>query len=235
MKQNIVFRRLIAYFIDFFIVAGIASCISYIPFLNPQKDAYEKKYNEIISLYEKLEQNVISQDEYTNEYISLYYDLNHLDLNYMIINLIVLIAYFGVYQYQGNGQTLGKKLMKIRVVSKDEKKSVGLLSYLIRCVVLNNIVITLLQVAILCFYSVDHYYFIYSNINLAGYVLIYVILFLFLVRKDHRGLHDLIAGTNVVFVEEERFVKQEEIPEANYEEVKKRKETKSSNSKRKSP
>lgn len=219
MKQNIVFRRFVAYLIDFFIVAGIASCISYISFLNPQKDAYEEKYNEVLSLYERLEQDEISQEEFTNEYISLYYDLNHLDMNYVVINLIVLIAYFGVFQWQGKGQTLGKRLMKIRVVSKDEKKPVGWVSYLIRTVVLNNIIITLLQIAILYFYDINSYYPIYSNINLVGYVLIYIILFLFLIRKDHRGLHDLIAGTNVVFTEEIGEEKKEEIPEATFEEV----------------
>ena len=38
---------------------------------------------------------------------------------------------------------------------------------------------------------------------MVGYILLYFIVFLVLVRKDSRGLHDLLAGTQVIFVSNE--------------------------------
>lgn len=40
----------------------------------------------------------------------------------VIINIIVPVLYFGLFTYFTNGQTIGKKIMKIRVVSLINKK-----------------------------------------------------------------------------------------------------------------
>ena len=87
---------------------------------------------------------------------------------------------------------------------------------MIRTLVLNNIIITLLEIFVLFLFSANDYYPLYSNINLVGYILLYIIAFFFLVRSDHRGLHDLIASTKVVMVSPSD---EEEIQEAKYEEV----------------
>lgn len=222
--NNIVLKRVIAYLVDFMIVASIASIFSYIPFLNPNRLLYEEKYNEILSLYEQLESGDLSRDDYQKAYYPLYYDLNHLNLNYAIINMIVLIGYFGFFQWQFGGQTIGKKLLKIKVVTLDENRP-SIVSHLIRTVILNNIVITILQIIVLFSFSVDNFYPIYTNINLVGYILLYILVFLVFVRQDHRGLHDMIASTKVIMVEN---AKEEVIEEAKYKEVKKpKKSTKS--------
>ena len=62
--NNIVIKRLMAYFIDFIIVALIASCFSYLSFINPNRVQYEEKYQEILTLYDKLEQKEITKEEY---------------------------------------------------------------------------------------------------------------------------------------------------------------------------
>ena len=217
MTKNIVFRRFVAYLLDFVIVAGIASCLSYIPFINPSKDVYEATYNEVMDLYKSYEKHEISDENYKEQYVSSYYDLNRLNFSYMVINLTTLLAYFGIFQWIMDGQTLGKRIMRLRVVSKDDSKDVSCFSFLIRSIILNNIVITVLQLCVLFLYPVNQYYMIYSNINMVGYVLNYVILFLLLVRVDHRGLHDLIASTKVVSLDD---VQEEVVEEASFVEVK---------------
>ena len=52
-------------------------------------------------------------------------------------SLVVTIAYFVVFQYLNKGQTLGKKLLKIKVKEKGENPS--LKSIIIRTVMINNI------------------------------------------------------------------------------------------------
>ncbi len=225
MKDNIVFKRFLAYLIDFFVVAAIASCISYIPFLNPEREHYASKYNEVMELFNQYEQEEISKEDYEKEYISLSYELNRLNINYMVINLIVMIAYFGVYQWQAQGQTIGKRVMKIKVVTRMGDSNPRFLAYFVRTVILNNIIITALQMGVILLFQGDTYYKLYSNINLVGYVLLYILLFLLLVRVDHCGLHDLIASTKVVDMKK---AKEDTILEAQYEEVGKQKAKKKS-------
>ncbi len=93
--------------------------------------------------------------------------------------------------------------MKIQVISVNEQKKVGGISYFLRAIIQNNILITVIQIVILFTFTKDNYYMIYNNVNMVGYILLYFIVFLVLVRKDSRGLHDLLAGTQVIFVSNE--------------------------------
>lgn len=213
--KNISLRRFVAYLIDLFLVSVITSFLSYIPFLNPSRDAYNKQYNEVLEILEHYETEEITMEEYQNQFVRLSYDLNKTNINYTVINLVVIIAYFGIFQWQNKGQTLGKKLLKLKVVSSKDNQELGVLSYLIRSIIVNNVFITILQIIVLSTFDVDHYYSLYSNLNMVGYILIYITAFLIFIRTDHRGLHDLIAGTKVISLKEE-----EETPEATYEEVK---------------
>jgi len=207
LKNNILIRRFLAYLFDFMVVSLITAFIAYLPFLNPFRNSYTQKYNEMVELIHKYEKEEVSLEEYEVKYREMYYDLNSFNINYTIVDIVVLIAYFGIFEWQWKGQTLGKKLMKIKVTSVDDKP-VGVFSYCVRAVILNNIVITFLQLLVILFFNKDTYYPIYSNINLVGYVLLYLIVFFALVRKDQRGMHDLITGTQVVL---ENSSKEEEV------------------------
>lgn len=199
--KNVNFRRFGAYFIDIIIVAVITSLFSLIPFLNPNRDAYEKKFDEVLNLYEKVLNEDITSSEYESEYIKLYYDLNVMHVNYAIINLVVLVGYFVIFQGQNKGQTLGKKLMKIQVLNLDEKPA-GFKNLLVRSIILYNMIISIFQVVSLQFLTVDNYYSFYSNLDLVGYILLYLNVFLLFIRMDKRGLHDLLGRTKVVNIEE---------------------------------
>lgn len=225
--KNLNFSRFIAYLIDFVLVGVIASLFAFIPFFQSNRNYYNDSYQKIIEVYEKLEKNEISQGEYQEEYISLSYDLNRSNMDYMIINMVVLIGYFGIFQWQREGQTIGKKIMKIKVVSNDSSKKLTWVNYLVRTVILNNIIITSLQLIVLFVFSKEQYYTIYTNINLVGYILVYVTLFMVFVRKDKRGLHDIIAGTKVVLLE-----KKEEVLEAKIIDQKEEKEKHSKKAKK---
>jgi len=229
--KSVCLRRFGAYMIDVLIVGVISSCISFIPFLNPNREKYEQQYQEVLDLFQKYEQNEITQDQYQEQYIEMYYDLNRNSVNELVINIVVIIAYFGIFQWQMNGQTIGKRLLKIKVEANDPEKKLSWLNYFIRTIILNNIIITIAQLIVLFFIPKENFYAVYSNINMVGYILLYIIVFLILVRLDHRGLHDLIAGTKVVMIDEnleaEKTLKEEKVIEAEVQEVKKKKSIKS--------
>lgn len=206
------FKRIGAYILDVFIVTAVVTLLSYIPFLNPSRVQYSEKYNELMNVYEQYTKNEISESEYNEAYIPISYELYRLNTSYIIIDLVIVILYFGVAPFIFKGQTLGKKMMQIRIVSNSDKP-LTLVNYLLRMVVLNNVLITVALISIVYLMSVDNYAGIYQNVNLVGYIITYISLFMIMVRRDGRGLHDFVANTKVVLTNEEMKRKLDAIEE----------------------
>ena len=59
----------------------------------------------------------------------------------------------------------------------------------------------------------SNYYNVYQNVNLVGYIIMYINLFMIVMRQDNRGLHDFVANTKVVFTQEEMESRLEKIEE----------------------
>lgn len=196
------FKRIGAYILDVFIVTAIVTLLSYVPFLNPSRVQYSEKYNELMNVYEQYTKNEISESEYNEAYIPISYELYRLNTSYIIIDLVIVILYFGIAPFIFKGQTLGKKIMQIKIVSNNDKP-LTIVNYLLRMVVLNNVLITIALLSIVYLMSVDNYAGIYQNVNLVGYIITYISLFMIMVRRDGRGLHDFVANTKVVLTNEE--------------------------------
>lgn len=196
--KNVTFQRFGAYLIDIILVGIIGMCFSYFSFLNPNEEQYESFAQEVVDLYESYDNNEITIAEYEEKYISLSYDLNRSNWLFTTLNMFFIVAYFVLLPIFMGGQTIGKKILKIKVIAHDNTENVSIFSYIVRAIIQNNIIITIIQLIVLFQFSKESYYPIYSNVNMVGYVLLYFIVFLILIRKDSRGLHDLIAGTKVV-------------------------------------
>ena len=170
---------------------------AYVPFLNPSRDAYSEKYNELVNLQEQYTSNEISLDEYNQAFVPIAYEIYRYNTYYVIIDLVCTLLYFGVLQFFCKGQTIGKKLFQIRVVSNDERP-LTIVNFILRTVVLSNMIISIALQCIVHFMDVDHYYMVYENVNLVGSIILYIMLFMIVVRADGRGLHDFVANTKVV-------------------------------------
>ena len=206
--KNITFRRFGAYLIDIILIGILGMSLSYLSFFHSNEEQYKEMTQEIINLYELYDNNEITMTEYREKSISLSYDLNRNNWLNTTLNMIFLVLYFMLLPIFMGGQTIGKKILKIKVVGHNDHEKVSAFSYFVRAVIQNNILITLAQLLILFLFSKENYYFMYSNVNMVGYILLYFIVFLVLIRKDSRGLHDLIAGTKVVSVsQEEEMIK----------------------------
>ena len=204
-KKPYIHKRLIAYFLDILIISIIASVLA-LPFT---KDVNNGSYNELLNVVKKYQAQEISEEEYLILYDELNYDLTKSNVSQTIVISVVSLLYFVVVNYYYNGQTIGKKLMKLKLTSIDEKK-LPIYKYLIRTLVgsttLSNITTVVLVLALN-----KQNYLLYESKFTTVFGLIYVLCFVFaLYRNDGRGLHDLIAGTKVVNVIEEK----EEIKEA---------------------
>ena len=189
-------KRIIAFVIDIVIVSLVVSLINLLP-LDPYKDKYKdayEKYNEVVQKSTEDEKN-----DYKDEIIELNYEVYKYRTYSSMFSATALILYFGVLPLVMNGQTLGKKIMKLRVVSNNEKK-LNFWKYLIRIVILNNIWLSLINVGAVYVVSGVEFYYVTYVISMLSSLIYMLNLIMVMFRKDNRGLHDMVAGTKVILV-----------------------------------
>lgn len=190
-------KRIVAYIIDILIVTVVVSAISLIPRIDPYKKDYEKAYNEYLDIVSDA-QNENSVD-YKDRIIELNYDIYKYRVVSNIISVISLVGYFGILQMVMNGQTVGKKVLKIKVVSNNGKK-LNFGNYFLRTLILNNIFFTVINmIAVYILKGSNFYYFTYI-VNMLQSTIYMILIIMMVLRKDNRGLHDLLAGTKVIDV-----------------------------------
>ena len=189
-------KRIIAFVIDIVIVSLVVSLINLLP-LDPYKDKYKdayEKYNEVVQKSTEDEKN-----DYKDEIIELNYEVYKYRTYSSMFSATALILYFGVLPLVMNGQTLGKKIMKLRVVSNNEKK-LNFWKYLIRIVILNNIWLSLINVGAVYVVNGVKFYYVTYVISMLSSLIYMLNLIMVMFRKDNRGLHDMVAGTKVILV-----------------------------------
>lgn len=188
------FPRLIAYIIDILLVSIICSGIMFLIPENKNYSKYVKEYEQIQTDFIKAK---ISKEEYINKSSDIIYDIDYSNVVPMIIEIILIILYFVVFQFYNKGQTLGKKLMKLRVISIGNT-NITLNQMACRSLIINAILINILILATLLFLGRNYYYYISSGLQGIAGIIVFITLIMILFRKDGRGLHDVTAGTKVV-------------------------------------
>ena len=213
-------KRACAYLIDLMLVLIISSLFTGIEALNPNADKYEETYDK----YKTIISNTTDINTINNEEImNVTYDMSKYGLSVSVINLVVTFLYFVVFQYMNNGKTVGKMLMKIKVVSKDRKK-LKFDQILLRAIIINSILSSLILVIVLAFASKSVYLSRSRYIQFVDMTLVFASIIMILFKADGRGLHDIIGRTEVIYDTEEV----ENVKEANIVEEKKTKKRKKS-------
>ena len=110
-----------------------------------------------------------------------------------------MVLYFGLFQYYNKGQTIGKKLMKIKVVSNDGKK-LKLSQVIIRMLIINSVLTSVILISLISFESKGLYISTSKYINMIDATLVSASIIMIMFKNDGRGLHDLLANTKVVYV-----------------------------------
>lgn len=187
------FPRLVAYIIDVLLVSIVCTGILFLVPENKNYDKYMKEYEQIQTDY--IEEK-ITTDEYLNKSVDVVYDIDYSNVVPMIIETVLLILYFIVFQFYNKGQTFGKKLMKLRLVSVKDELTVNNVAF--HALIVNAIFINILIIAALLFVGKDYYYYTSLALQVVSMLITFSILIMILFRKDGRGLHDVVAGTKVI-------------------------------------
>ena len=186
-------KRILAYLIDVVIVLFASSMLSSISYLNPQLETYNKYYDEYSEKTKDYLDKKTTDDEYlqiTNDYS---YKLERNSVYSSVISVVTILLYFGVFQKYNNGQTLGKKLLNIRV-----KGNLNIFKYLLRTAIIYNVFINVAKIILIV--ALDQNQYLIANKYLYALALVVEVttIVMIMLRKDHEGLHDLIVGSEVI-------------------------------------
>ena len=187
------FERLGSYLIDTIIFSFIFSLIC-LGFGNYTTET-EKRMAE---LDEQLMEKTITTEEYLEEYKDVFYDYQKENVLQSGISVALTIAYFVVFQYMNKGQTIGKKLLNIRVVDKDTEKPISILKGLLRSLLVFNILSGILGIIFIYLLGKNAYFNAYGAVAGIEAIFVIITIMFILYRKDHRGLHDMITNTIVI-------------------------------------
>lgn len=150
--------------------------------------------------YKEILKKINSEEEKTSSDFN--YKLQKLGIFNSIITLTITLLYFGVLQYLLKGQTIGKKILNIKVVSANSKK-LNVFNYLLRSLIINNVLLNAINVIVLNYFTRSIFMKVTNVISILVSIVEALTIYLVISREDNRGIHDLICNTKVVSVKEE--------------------------------
>ena len=203
------YKRILAYLIDILIVTCIATILT---MFIPVSEEYTNQMNELNAVLEDYSSGDISETEYLEKFNDISYIVNKESVQVSIVSVVLSTIYFVVLAYYMNGQTFGKKIMKIQVVSANSKK-LTMNNYLIRSLIVDSILMNAISIFAFLFLEKSSYLKVY-DVTSTIFGAIYVVIFaMILFRQDGRGLHDLLANTKVISLNDKKVLNEETIKE----------------------
>lgn len=193
-EKALFIQRFAAFILDVFIVSMIASMIAY-PFLD--LDSIEKLNQSSTQIVEDYVSQKIDVNEYTSESISVSYEMARKQGILSLITIFLNILYFVVFQVKNDGQTIGKKLLRIKVSSTDSK-GLTMNQMIFRSLIINSILIDMVSFCILLFTNEMAYFYGAGILSMIQFIIIAVSGFMIMFNEKRQGIHDLIAHTDVV-------------------------------------
>lgn len=189
-------KRIIAYSIDMVIVSFLSAMIFA---LLPVSKQYENYENQMSNYLEEL-LNSGSADIDVEESNNTLYAIFKDGLPVLTIELGLSFFYFGISAFLMKGQTIGKKIFKIKVVADDGGPLKPHL-FMLRSVLVTNFIPEIMIILILMFGSKELWINTNVIISYISKIMTFLMVGFALFRDDNRGLHDIIAKTKVVLEE----------------------------------
>lgn len=193
--ENALFsQRLLAFLIDIVLVFFI-STIAIFPVSN--SETLEKLTNQNTNITNQYLEQKIDAATYMSQSMDISFEIAKQNGLATIITIIIYILYYVVFQFYNQGQTLGKKVMKIQVIPK-EKEELTLNQLLLRAFICNSILVNMIILLVTVFGNKDIYTGVVYVFTSVQYIIILVSALMIMYRRDGRSIHDLIAHTEVI-------------------------------------
>ena len=186
-------QRLFAYLIDYLIVSIFAALIA-CAFIDADK---------MLDLNKRLEnvtKEIATSEKLDNlkyeEYIDACYDVARYQGIITLAELVMIILYFVIYQIYNNGQTIGKKLMKIKVISKKDELTMNQMIF--RTCLSTTLIVNMLSLLLLSFVSKYTYFYGVLVIEFIFNTIFLISVGMVMFGKNGYALHDKLFNTEVV-------------------------------------
>lgn len=187
-------QRLLAYLIDMCIM-GFFFFLFYQIFKEGNNIlVLKQELNEVNELFME---HQINFKTYFVRYASVIHDLDKERVMYSMMNAFFVLFYFVGVPYFFDGQTIGKKLLKIKIERKD-KELLMLNDLMIRSFFVHGLLYLVLSLALIYILPSISYFIITLILGLFQISLVIISAFMVIYRKDKRGLQDIFSKTNVV-------------------------------------
>lgn len=183
-------QRFLAYIIDILIIVILLNLVTH-------NINFDKRNDLSLEITNFLTEYDPTDTESANKLLDLQYQYNRESILVDTVSVIITIGYFVIFQYFNKGQTIGKKLLKIRVTGKDNKR-VGIVQFVLRSVIIYQILVNIINLILIITVNKMLYLNTYSVLTGIQSIFIVVTMLFILYRKDKRGLHDIMSGTCVI-------------------------------------
>ena len=182
------FRRIIASIIDLaLLLFTFSAVIGIFPLTNETRN----NYNKIDEIEKKSE---LTADE-EKELNKLYYEIEHENVKYYLMFSVILIIYLIIIPKYRKDQTIGQRIMKIRLVSDS---TITMNTYVIRAVLNSGISIFLISSLMLYILNIV-WYSMLASILILFQITYWFISFIMLLISN-QTLHDRITRTKIIEV-----------------------------------
>lgn len=198
-------HRLFAYIIDILLLGIILLIMNTILVDNTTIHTLEHELDTLNDLFITKQ---IEIPNYIDQYSTIIYNLDKEKLPSIVINILYIIIYFVIIPYFWKGQTLGKKLLNTKIISKTKEK-ITITSLLIRNTIINGLGYLLLNIISLYLLPSNYYFITISILGIIQFLLVIISSFMILYRRDKRGLQDILSNTKVVYVEKTTKLEEE--------------------------
>lgn len=183
--------RFFAYIIDMIIITLLLNVI--LCLFKPTNN-YIKLNNELDNLNSSYMNGKIDELTFVNNRIDIVYALDRENFLSNILQGFILIGYFIILPYLNDGKTLGKKLMKIKIVGKD-----GILDYnklIIRALLIDGLGYLLIMLGSVYILPSMGYFILTSALSILEFAIMLVGMIMIIKKKD--TIHDKISKTEVI-------------------------------------
>lgn len=189
-------KRLLAYIIDFVILGMI---ISTMQLIIPTSKNIQNLNQELLNTNEQYMNNEIDTKTYINQYSNISYTMDKDLFMTTLISTTISIVYFVVYPLYNKGQSIGKKLQKIRIIGDKELSGNALL---IRYLFMDGIGTSIITLCLILVIKDTSYIICTTLLTFLQFLVVIISIFMVLYRHDFKSLPDIIAGTKVIEVKE---------------------------------
>lgn len=188
-------QRFVAFMIDLILVSFITSLVTAII---PTNSSIDKLYDQQVKIVENYTNQKITMQEYVNQLVDINYDIAKQTGIITLVSIAISLLYYVLYVYKNDGQSIGKKMMKIKIKKKDKDKELTINDLLFRTMILQGTLVSIIGFCTILFLDKDTYLATNSLLNLIQYSILIISFFLVAFTKERQGLHDMVAKTEVV-------------------------------------